>query len=131
MSGSKMDRNCPPRMSDGRLFTDYRPRCDINYIIPPTNELIDSYNYRQFLIQNADVILNEHRKNAYAAAACLPCSDFETMLPEQTIQKCNSKTCAFVMNDPVGLGLGRSQGEYDPELLKMYQASCIYNDPPK
>jgi hypothetical protein len=104
---------CPPRMADGRLFTDYRPRCDINFLYPPKDQYLDSYNYRQFLIKNTEKILQQQRRSAYDVAACGPCVEpyaVGTMLPEQTIQTCTKSTCSFATNDPAGLGLGRNYG---------------------
>ena len=34
--------NCPPRMSDGRHFTDYRPVCDVNNLIASNNNLVSN-----------------------------------------------------------------------------------------
>lgn len=103
-------------MSDGRLFTDYRPRCQLNPVFPPpnTDAYLDSYKYRQYLIHNADKILNAMRAEAYAAAVCAPCfadyDDAGTMLPHKNIERCDGRTCAVYGNDPNGLGLGRAYG---------------------
>lgn len=107
--------DCAPRMADGRLFTDYRPKCEINFIYPPRSEgFLDSYKYRQHLINNADSILGSMRSGAYDAALCAPCMEPHdqagTMLPEHTMQVCDGRTCRFTLNDPNGLGLGRSYG---------------------
>ena len=45
--------DCPALMSDGRAFTDYRPSNYVNDMIRINNKVYDSYNYRQFLINNA------------------------------------------------------------------------------
>ena len=46
-------------MSDGRHFTDYRSSCVANAMIHVNNELTNSYEYRNFLTQNAEEIINE------------------------------------------------------------------------
>lgn len=105
--------DCPPRMADGRLFTDYRPRCDVNYLFPPRKAYLDSYKYRQYLIHHADEVLAGMRKAAYSAAACGPCvQPFNpgTMLPERVTQRCDARTCSFAPADEAGLGTGRSYG---------------------
>lgn len=98
--------NCPPRMADGRHFTDYRPRCVLQY-----NEKMSSYEQRMFLTQNADELMRANAQNAYLANRCGPCVepyDQGTMVPEQTTQTCNDRTCTFNVTDPYGLGLGRN-----------------------
>ena len=40
-------------MDDGRHFTDYRPRCDVNNLIINNNKIMNSYDYKNFLINNA------------------------------------------------------------------------------
>jgi len=107
--------DCPPRMADGRLFTDYRPKCATSVIYSPkTDAYLDSYKYRQHLIKNADEILDAMRAEAYATAVCAPCvADYDqsgTMLPAKKIQHCDGRACAVYDNDPNGLGLGRAYG---------------------
>ena len=59
---------CPPRMSDGRLFTDYGSRCDINLRL--MSPMSGSYDYRQMLISNGEKILGEwHDVRAFCAWA--------------------------------------------------------------
>lgn len=100
-------------MADGRLFTDYRPKCAAGFVPAPQKGLfLDSYKYRQHLIGNAADIMEELRADSYDTAVCAPCDASHgqagTMLPERTMQKCNGRTCTFVANDPNGLGLGRA-----------------------
>ena len=35
---SEYRTKCPIKMSDGRIFTDYRPRCTINYQLKNTKQ---------------------------------------------------------------------------------------------
>lgn len=105
--------NCAPRMADGRNFTDYRPRCIKNYEFFPENATPNAYEYRQFLIKNGQDLITKNKQIAYHANMCGPCTSpyFEgTMLPEQSMQKCNASTCTFGVNDRNGLGLGRDYG---------------------
>lgn len=137
--------DCPPRMADGRLFTDYRPRCDTNYWAAAAERMAyakssnssassktkasqammtrppaDSYTYRQYMIANADALMASERGAAYAAASCAPCSaPFDqagTMLPERDMEVCDARTCRRVPGpDPVN-GLGTGRSYgIDPE----------------
>jgi len=47
-----MNQQCPFLMNDGRAFTDYRPSSYLNDEIKIRNNVMDSYDYRQFLINN-------------------------------------------------------------------------------
>lgn len=101
--------NCPPNMADGRHFTDYRPRCMANFVFPE-NESLNSYEYRQYLIHNADTLIKENQIRAYKANMCGPCVepfDIGTMLPEQNMVSCDASTCKTFLSDQNGLGTGR------------------------
>lgn len=109
--------NCPPRMNDGRHFTDYRSRCALNsrnafqFIntdknkAPPSN----SFDFRQYLIQNGEKIMNMNRDEAFERNMCGPCTlDPSTMLPAQTHVTCDASSCKVRLNDSDGLGQGRN-----------------------
>jgi hypothetical protein len=106
--------DCPPRMSDGRLFTDYRPRCDVNFWAAQRGSGSGSYAYRQHLIGNATSIIDGQRAAAYAIASCGPCvARFDqpgTMLPEKDVLSCDMRTCVRVPTNADGLGTGRDFG---------------------
>lgn len=106
---------CPPRMADGRHFTDYRPSCDMNSVIKVDNNIRNSLNYRLFLQENAEKLLEINRKYSCQKNCCEPCKEgFETtMLPEKYTQLCNKNSCIVVGNDPKGLGLGRNYNSVD------------------
>ena len=115
--------DCPPLMNDGRMFTDYRPRCEINFLYPPRGDkFLDSYKYRQHLINNADDIMKSMHSDSYNEALCAPCvADVDedgTMLPEQNMQYCNSRSCHTQINDPSGLGTGRMYGKSAEDLAR-------------
>jgi hypothetical protein len=99
-------------MSDGRIFTDYRPRCENNLsgLMRPGE---GSYVYRQRLIETADDIRGAQRSAALNRAYCGPCMapyDIGTMLPEAQRMVCNRSSCAMVRGAPGGLGTGREYG---------------------
>jgi hypothetical protein len=108
---------CPPRMADGRHFTDYRPHCYVDNLIIAENGINNSFNYRNFLQQNATQLMNINRKYSCMKNCCGPCLPGNgTMLPEANKFICDKKSCRLVTNDSNGLGTGRV---YSPE-----DASC-------
>lgn len=102
--------NCPPRMDDGRHFTDYRPRCATAFQDKVSNTMMSSYEYRVFLMNNASDLIKKNATEAYVRNRCGPCVepyDIGTMLPEVEKQVCNERTCSFATGNPYGIGLGR------------------------
>ena len=102
--------DCPPRMSDGRHFTDYRPDCYSENLIRSKNNINNSFQYRMFLTHNADDLMQVNRAYACQKNCCGPCQkpyDIGTMLPEQTVVNCNNNSCTTIVNDENGLGQGR------------------------
>ena len=108
--------DCPPRMADGRHFTDYRPNCHTNNLLRADNEIGNSFQYRSFLTENAETLMDKNREIACAKNCCTPCASSPlgvegfnngTMLPEKYIQECNEHTCKVVLNDVNGVGTGR------------------------
>lgn len=100
--------SCPPRMADGRHFTDYKPRCMANFILD--NDSLNSFEYRQYLIKNSDSIIKNNQMKSYKQNTCGPCVepyDQGTVLPEQYIQTCDKDSCKMILNDQNGVGLGR------------------------
>ena len=107
--------NCPARMADGRLFTDYRPRCDANLQFQAP--MSGSHEYRQFLINNGANIIDANRAAASSVAACGPCVSplmRGTMMPEADRFVCDKLSCARVAvpdgRGGAGLGTGRDYG---------------------
>jgi hypothetical protein len=97
--------DCPPRMSDGRQYTDYHPRCFTNFFALP--HPMNSYDYRMFLTANAEKLMDHNREAAVKWNECGPCVKPSTQPPEQTIQVCDGRKCAFTMTAPHGIGIGR------------------------
>jgi hypothetical protein len=114
-------------MSDGRLFTDYRSRCGINFPTSTGLNNYDSYSYRQHLMHNGEAFLDAWRGAAYTAAQCGPCAEpfvSGTMLPERLRESCDAARCQRVEVNPNGIGLGRaysSVAKRDPEVERRAQ----------
>jgi hypothetical protein len=66
----------------------------------------NSFDYRYFLIKNAQSIENSIIQQLEQAVKCNDCNA-QTVLPVQTIQNCNQGKCTISLNDPGGLGLDR------------------------
>ena len=88
--------NCPPRMEDGRHFTDYRPRCAVNYDSQPRP--MSAYDYRMYLTEHAEDMMKKSREVAYKKNSCEPCEN-RTVFPDNVIAKCNKRTCAYAVID--------------------------------
>lgn len=70
---------CPPKMSDGRHFTDYRPNCHLENIVRNSNDICNSHQYRMFLTHNAESLMNMNRKMACDTNCCGPCNNQQTI----------------------------------------------------
>jgi len=73
MNNNPKYNNCPPRMDDGRHFTDYRPNCLVNNLVQTQNEIKDSYHYRMFLTENADKLMELNRLYSVKRNYCSTC----------------------------------------------------------
>jgi hypothetical protein len=105
--------NCPARMSDGRLFTDYRPRCDqVTELMPNSDRGVSNYEFRMNLVSHAEDIMRRNMMWAFNAAQCGQCDASQpgTMLPEAYAQSCDGNSCTFTPFTKGGLGLGRNYG---------------------
>ncbi len=106
--------NLPPRMDDGRHFTDYRPNCVVNTNLKVDNKLLNSYEYRMYLTQNATKIMDTNKKISYAQNGAYDCANkdtYGTMLPEKGMTLCNIQNCSVLEGYEEGIGLGRVHAE--------------------
>lgn len=119
---------CAPLMSDGRLFTNWAPRCSQVYTDIQTKQLLSSYDGRQTMIVNASELMKKNAAEAYMNAKCGPCYENPdwntgTMLPELNTQTCDARTCKFTPNNKSGLGLGRQY--WNPQMESEYQQRYV------
>jgi hypothetical protein len=64
-SGSNnIHKDYPALMSDGRLGTNYDPSCEYNERLGKQNNIKTNYQYRQFLIHNADKLMKVNQSEA-------------------------------------------------------------------
>ncbi len=75
---------CAPKMRDGRAFTDYRPVCTTENLIQLQNGIKNSYDYRLFLQENAESIMDFNRAYAIKKNGCEPCNAPKVIWSEQT-----------------------------------------------
>lgn len=113
-------------MADGRLFTDYRPRCDVNLTSETAG--FSAQERRMFMIHNADELIKKQRVAAFEHAYCGPCVepyDQGTQLQERDRFRCDAVSCVRVPGDPTGLGTGRDYGmlpSHEAELQRFLKA---------
>lgn len=111
--------NAPPRMADGRHFTDYRPSCDVNNSFRDLQKIESNLDYRMFLTHNAEKLMEIHNKHNYAKNGVFNCKEpYETgtMLPEIDRVLCNNDNCSLIKVDENGLGRGRQYSQ-DPNAI--------------
>lgn len=101
----KFNTKCPPRMADGRAFTDYRPRCDLHSINTFAQQGIESYKQRMYMTNNAQDIMKQNMLDAFNNNTCIQNEPVDTVYPHSYSQECNRNTCNFapVQSDGVGL----------------------------
>lgn len=65
--GSGEVYNCPLLMQDGRSFGDkvYSARCQQQYQVQFDKSIKSSYEYRQYLINNAEALMKQNSTNAF------------------------------------------------------------------
>lgn len=118
---------CPAKMADGRAFTDYKPRCAVLSSLLQDKPM-NTYELRQHMINNAEAIMQQKREYASRMNSCGPCVqpwNQGTMLPEQTMVRCNESTCSVSKTNANGLGQGRDYGipEETAFIRKMEEAN--------
>ena len=109
--------NCPALLSDGRIFTDYRPNCHVNNLVRANNNLTNSFQARMFLTNNATKLMDLNRTYAVQKAGCTSCKQpwqQGTMLGEQSVTSCSKQSCSTNMVNKGGLGQGRKYSKDEP-----------------
>jgi hypothetical protein len=74
---NNVNKNCPAQMSDGRLFTDYRPSGDVydSMIKGAIKKGIpNNYEYRQYMIANSEIMINDTHNYLYETRLCKNCT---------------------------------------------------------
>ncbi len=93
----------PARMADGRLFTDYRPRC-YQYPLKAAQTWGDN-EYRARMVHGAEELMEAARQLNNRKATATKCVD--TMVPELYKRICTWKGCKVIPGNFSGIGVGR------------------------
>ena len=126
MDGTSSYSTVPLRMSDGRVMTDYRPKCIVNSDLIETvaaNDLVkSSYETRTYLQKNAETIMKSDFEKTKlnlipGVESKQPVGNNNTMLPEKYLVTCNATSCSRKLFNENGLGDGRTvdYAEYNSE----------------
>ena len=99
----------PAWMSDGRLFTDYRPNCELAG--SPSNA---SYDSKKHLQSMGALQIKTDRSLTVLRAGSTGCVD--TMVPESTKRVCAWDGCTTLPAHAGGIGQGRLYVWQRPEL---------------
>ena len=95
--------DCPARMDDGRTFTDYRPNNAVDDMIRYSNNVMSSYEYRQFLINNATDIMNVNTQYTNDKVSMSNCTAPE--MPFKTVCDVNKQFSKCSPNNLNGIGI--------------------------
>lgn len=116
-SGPNPSQMCAARMSDGRAFTNYAPRCavhaEIMQDIANAGMMQSSYEARIFMQRNAEKLMERERVRATERLVpCAPCkrpfTDNGTMGGgERYVVRCDPVSCSRTEVNPFGIGDGR------------------------
>lgn len=95
--------DCPARMDDGRVFTDYRPSYHVDDMIRYSNNVMGSYEYRQFLIHNGTNIMRVNSDYTQDKVACESCNS--KSMPFHSLNNVNDVYSKKHVIDPNGIGI--------------------------
>jgi len=97
--------NSASRMEDGRLFTDYRPRC-LQYPMKVAGAW-GEHDGRQKMVQSTDSLITEARELLQKKVAPVKGSCVDTMVPELYKRVCTWRGCETIPGHYAGIGTGR------------------------
>jgi hypothetical protein len=95
----------PARMEDGRMFTDYRPRCT-QYPLKLTSKW-GEHDGRQNMIQSAEMLMEQAHSVLQKKVGSVSGSCVDTMVPELYRRVCTWKGCETIPGHYAGIGTGR------------------------
>lgn len=76
MNNALANHDCPPLMSDGRQFTDYRPSCYVHDLILKQNGITNSYDLKMLLTHYALDLQQINRDYYDTKSACTSCGGY-------------------------------------------------------
>ena len=132
-ASNNIHNDFPALMSSGNLYTDYNSACKTNNQIKEKNGMKSNYQYRQWLIKNAESVM---KSNSIAACnQCGACMNSFTSRPESEkylFKSCNDNTQPFgyETSDLKNLYLSREQLQNRLTAPIMTQNDFIRNNLP-
>jgi hypothetical protein len=110
--------SCPLKMSDGRVFTNYEPRCirnmQLSDMLNKNNLVNSSYEQRLYLQNNYEKIVQEERQRVLnQLSPCVPCNkgefiyDLNPELDNKYMVYCDNVSCYNKINNEKGLGTSK------------------------
>ena len=99
----KVYYECNLKMQDGRGLTDYRSNCMINNEMIYNNNIVNTYNYRNFLQNNANNLRKQMIVNQQKNCVCYG----DTMIDEEFMYSCDGELCKMNEQNMNGIGVGR------------------------
>ena len=106
---------CPARMDDGRLFTDYRASSTVDNMIRYSNNVMSSYEYRQFLIHNASNIMTVNTQYTNDKVGCSNSS--AQPIPFETDCVINSQFSKCAPTNSNGVGINNIVQSQDKKIV--------------
>jgi hypothetical protein len=97
------------RMNDGRLVTDYRPRCELKV---PTGS---QFATRMFMQRNAESIMSQARQRQVNNTGASLSYYASSEMPPEDYVRCTKTRCDFMPGNPDGVGTSRIESV--PELF--------------
>lgn len=101
MNNALYNKDCPPLMSDGRLFTDYRPSCEYHNMLGRQNGITNSYDFKQMLMNNA-IKLQQHNTKFYDnKSQCHSCGGYYMPDPNGAVDYWNKYNSYIGYNNTI------------------------------
>ena len=104
--------DCPPRMADGRFFTDYRSNRYVNNMTRIQNDLEGSYSYRMFLQHNSKNLMRVNRRYNKQKNGCRSCNAKQSNV--MTLCHYNDMGAKCEPQDPFGMGMANVADSMKP-----------------
>ena len=119
--------DCPALMSDGRLMTDYRSSNTVNDMIRISNNTLSSYEYRNFLTNNATNIMKINVDYIYNKNSCN--SGQMTDIPFNDVCSYNTQVgVCHKTNNPRGIGLNNKVDNNIERCAPNQISNCYFNE---
>ena len=119
--------DCPALMSDGRLMTDYRSSNTLNDMIRISNNTLSSYEYKNFLVNNASNIMKINNDYISNKNSC-PSAELITV-PFSNVCSYNTQVgVRYKTNNSKGVGLKNEVSKNISDCTSNQNSNCYFND---